>query len=66
MPRREKSAKMRMQPGMQSMATAPAGQVVNFSTDLVPVRDRLPYLREAYGHWIARLDLEQYAKLPLR
>jgi AraC-like DNA-binding protein len=48
------------------MATASAGQVVKFSTDLVPLRDRLPYLREAYGHWIARLDLEQYAKLPLR
>jgi AraC-like DNA-binding protein len=48
------------------MTTSPAGQVVNFSTDFIPLRDRLPYLCEAYGRWIARLDLGQYEKLPLR
>ena len=39
------------------MELAPADQALKFSTDFVPARDRLPYLREAYGRSIARLDL---------
>lgn len=32
-------------------------RALSFSTDFVPVRDRLAYLREALGHSTARLDL---------
>jgi AraC-like DNA-binding protein len=36
-----------------------------FSTDLVPARDRLPYLREAFGRSTARLDLGPVEGCPL-
>jgi AraC-like DNA-binding protein len=37
-----------------------------FSTDLLPERDRLPYLREAFGRSIIGLDLEPVRGRPLR
>jgi AraC-like DNA-binding protein len=39
---------------------------IQFSTDLVPVRERLPYFREAFGRSIVRLDLGPYDDRPLR
>jgi AraC-like DNA-binding protein len=46
-------------------ATAPTDQIAPFSTDFIPLRDRLPYLREVYGRCVARLDLGQYENRPL-
>ncbi len=37
-----------------------------FSTDVLPERDRLPYLREAFGRSIIGLDLEPVRGRPLR
>lgn len=39
---------------------------IQFSTDSVPVRERLPYFREAFGRSIVRLDLGPYDDRPLR
>jgi AraC-like DNA-binding protein len=39
---------------------------IQFSTDLVPERERLPYFRETFGRSIVRLDLGPYGDRPLR
>jgi AraC-like DNA-binding protein len=39
---------------------------VQFSTDSVPVRERLPYFREALGRSFTRLDLGPYDDRPVR
>jgi AraC-like DNA-binding protein len=39
---------------------------IQFSTDLVPARERLPYFREVFGRSIVRLDLGPYGDRPLR
>jgi len=39
---------------------------IQFSTDLVPARERLPYFREAFSRSIVRLDLGPYGDRPLR
>jgi AraC-like DNA-binding protein len=46
----------------------PAGpeQGIRFSTDTLPERDRLPYLREAFGRSIIGADLEPVEDRPLR
>src|SRR5580692_7367474 len=43
-----------------------AAQGIHFSTDLVPLRERLPYFREALGRSFTRLDLGPYDDRPLR
>jgi AraC-like DNA-binding protein len=43
-----------------------AAEGIHFSTDLVPVRDRLPYFREALGRSFTRLDLGPYDDRPVR
>ena len=39
---------------------------IQFSTDTLPERDRLPYLREAYGRAIIGLDLEPLQDGPIK
>lgn len=39
---------------------------IQFSTDSVPVRERLPYFREALGRSFTRLDLGPYDDRPVR
>src|SRR5580692_3906417 len=39
---------------------------IQFSTDTLPERDRLPYLREAYGRSIIGLDLEPLQDGPIK
>jgi AraC-like DNA-binding protein len=41
-------------------------QGIHFSTDLVPLRERLPYFREALGRSFTRLDLGPYDGRPVR
>jgi AraC-like DNA-binding protein len=47
------------------MDTAAANHGIQFSTDSLPERDRLPYLREAFGRSIIRLDLEPIQDVPI-
>ena len=42
------------------------GQGIRFSTDALPERDRLPYLREAFGRSIIGLELEPLQGGPVR
>jgi len=39
---------------------------IQFSTDSVPARERLPYFRESFGRSIVRLELGPYDDRPLR
>jgi AraC-like DNA-binding protein len=48
------------------MELTPADQALKFSTDFVPARDRLSYLREAFGRCVCRLDLGPIEGRPLR
>jgi hypothetical protein len=41
-------------------------QGIRFSTDTLPERDRLPYLREVIGRSIIGMDLEPFQGRPLR
>jgi AraC-like DNA-binding protein len=43
-----------------------AAEGIHFSTDLVPLRERLPYFREALGRSFTRLDLGPYDDRPVR
>jgi AraC-like DNA-binding protein len=43
-----------------------AAEAIHFSTDLVPLRERLPYFREALGRSFTRLDLGPYNDRPVR
>jgi len=47
------------------MDTAAANNGIQISTDSLPERDRLPYLREAIGRSICRVDLEPLQDAPL-
>jgi AraC-like DNA-binding protein len=47
------------------MITAETDDGTQFSTDVLPERDRLPYLREAFGRAIVGLDLQPYEDCPL-
>jgi AraC-like DNA-binding protein len=47
------------------MITAETDDGTQFSTDVLPERDRLPYLREAFGRAIVGLDLQPYQDCPL-
>jgi AraC-like DNA-binding protein len=47
------------------MDTTAAGHGIQFSTDVLPERDRLPYLREAFGRSIVGLDLQPFQNCPL-
>ncbi len=44
---------------------AAADHGIRFSTDVLPQRDRLPYLREAFGRSIVGLDLQPLQNCPL-
>ena len=48
------------------MITAETDDGAQFSTDVLPERDRLPYLREAFGRAIVGLDLQPYQDCPLQ
>lgn len=47
------------------MPTAAAEPGIRFSTDALPERDRLSYLREAFGRSILGLDLQPFRDCPL-
>jgi hypothetical protein len=47
------------------MITAKTDDGTQFSTDVLPERDRLPYLRETFGRAIVGLDLQPYQDCPL-
>ena len=47
------------------MKAAAAGHGIQFSTDLLPERDRLPYLRETFGRSICGVDLQPFQDCPL-
>jgi AraC-like DNA-binding protein len=47
------------------MKTAAADHGIQFSTDCLPERDRLPYLREVFGRSIVGLDLKPFRDCPL-
>ena len=47
------------------MKAAAAGHGIQFSTDLLPERDRLPYLREVFGRSICGVDLQPFQDCPL-
>ena len=47
------------------MKAAAADHGIQFSTDLLPERDRLPYLREVFGRSIVGLDLKPFQDCPL-
>jgi AraC-like DNA-binding protein len=47
------------------MNTAAADRGIQFSTDVLPKRDRLPYLREVFGRSIVGLDLQPFQNCPL-
>jgi AraC-like DNA-binding protein len=42
-----------------------ADRPLHFSTDFLPVRDRLPYLRETFGRSVVGLDLQPHQHHPL-
>jgi AraC-like DNA-binding protein len=48
------------------MGNDAAGFGIQFSTDCVPERERLPYFREALGRSFTRLDLGPYDDRPVR
>jgi len=48
------------------MDTVGADSGIQFSTDLLPERDRLPYLREVFGRSIIGMDLEPNRGRPLQ
>jgi AraC-like DNA-binding protein len=48
------------------MDAGAANQGVQFSTDFVPVRERISYFREALGRSFTRLDLGPYDDRPVR
>jgi hypothetical protein len=47
------------------MTTAAVDPGIQFSTDALPERDRLPYLREVFGRSIVGLDLKPFQDCPL-
>jgi AraC-like DNA-binding protein len=47
------------------MKTAAADNGIQFSTDLLPERHRLPYLREVFGRSIVGLDFKPFQDCPL-
>jgi AraC-like DNA-binding protein len=47
------------------METAAADHGIQFSTDLLPEHDRLPYLREVFGRSIVGLDFKPFQDCPL-
>ena len=47
------------------MTTAATDHGIQFSTDALPERERLPYLREAIGRSIAKLDLVPHENCPV-
>lgn len=48
------------------MNTGAADRGIQFSTDVLPKRDRLPYLREVFGRSIIGLDLQPFQNRPLK
>jgi hypothetical protein len=47
------------------MTTAAADHGIHFSTDALPERERLPYLRETIGRSIVKLDLVPHENCPV-